>query len=326
MTSYRLTRRNALGVALGAGIALRGGASRGAQRQSGDWLPAPIGATGAEPGDGFEIGHGFACENTWFSAGWWHTGEDWYATAGDTAGASVYAVAAGEVVYADFDYPGRVVIVQHAPDLYSLYGHLDFDLAVTAGQRVTAGGPLGTVLPQADVKSAGQAPSHLHFELRTFLTRDEVNGSAPQFGVNCGFQCPPGPGYWPIGAPQHPAELGWRNPVLQRLDRIDRQGLQLVPQAFGIGNVVSLYTGPSLGMPSSEESVLNPNERLAVLDLVAAKPSSTGTSAEAYRAWFKVATANGREGWVQFAVPSERETGSDGRPSSVDLPFLLAGS
>ncbi len=325
MTSIRLTRRNALAMALGAGIALGGGVSRGAQTSVRDWLPAPIGKAGAEPGDGFTIGHGFACENTWFSAGWWHTGEDWYATNGDTGGASVYAVAAGEVVYADFDYPGRVIIVQHGPELYSLYGHLDFDVKVEAGQRVAAGDRLGTILPQAQVKTAGQAPSHLHFELRTFLTRDDVNGSAPQFGVNCGFQCPPGPGYWPIEAPLHPAELGWRNPLLGRLARLDLKELELAPQTSGVGERVSLYAGPSSGMPSSEEFVLDARDRLAVLDLVASDPAATGTSAEAYRAWFKVVAPNGSEGWVQFAVPSDRETGSDGRPSSVDLPFLLVG-
>ena len=66
--------------------------------------------------------------------------------AGDTAGARVYAVADGEVVYAGANYPGRVVIVRHADDLYSMYGHLDPALAVRVGQQVARGDLIGTVL------------------------------------------------------------------------------------------------------------------------------------------------------------------------------------
>lgn len=326
MTEYRLTRRDALAMALGGGLVLRSDGFAVAQEQQRDWCPAPIGWPGMEPGDGFAIGHGFACENTWFAVGWWHTGEDWYAIEGDTGGAHVYAVAGGEVVYADFNYPGRVVIVQHEPNLYSMYGHLDFELEIEAGQQVMAGATLGTILAQPDVKAPGQAPSHLHFELRTFLTRDDVNGNAPQNGVNCGFQCPPGPGYWPIEAPNHPAEQGWRNPLLGRLDRIELDGLELVPQSNVVGQDVQVLAGPGLGMPLRIELRLEETTRLSVLDLIAGDPASTGTSADAYRAWFKVALEDGAEGWLQGAIPSNRETGSDGRPSSVDLPFLISGS
>lgn len=326
MTDYRLTRRNALGLALGVGVAAWRRVPLVAQESRREWISAPIGWQGTAPGDGFAIGHGFACENTWFSAGWWHTGEDWYAIDRDTAGANVYAVADGEVAYADFNYPGRVVIIEHAPDLYSMYGHLQFELNVQPGQRVAAGDTLGKILAQAGVKARGQAPSHLHFELRTFLTRDDVNGNAPQYGVNCGFQCPPGPGYWPMTATEHPAELGWRNPLLARFDRIDLDGLELTPQSAAIGESVRVLAGPGLGMPVRKELSLDETTRLPVLDLIAGDPASTGTSAETYEAWFKVTTPAGTEGWIQGAVPSDRETGSDGRPSSVDLPFLMSRS
>ena len=326
MTLFRLTRRNAVGLAAGAGLVLRHGPNPVAQATSREWAAAPIGRPGEEPGDGFEIGHGFACENTWFAADWWHTGEDWYAIEGDTAGANIYAIADGEVVYADFDYPGRVVIVQHAPDLYSMYGHLDFELQLEAGQGVTAGDTLGTILALPDVKAAGQAPSHLHLELRTFLTRDDVNGNAPQHGVNCGFQCPPGPGYWPIDATNHPSEQGWRNPLLGRLARVDIDGLELAPQESAVGQAVPLLAGPLLTSDVVGELTLNEDSRLAVLDLEAGHPASTGTSAETYDAWCRVAGPDGVEGWVQFAIPTDRETGSDGRPSAVDLPFLFSGS
>ena len=58
----------------------------------------------------------------------------------------VYAAAAGEVVFAGSEYPGLVVIVQHPDGLFSMYGHLDYALAVEAGQSVARGQLLGTVL------------------------------------------------------------------------------------------------------------------------------------------------------------------------------------
>jgi murein DD-endopeptidase MepM/ murein hydrolase activator NlpD len=122
----------------------------------------------------------------------------------------VYAVATGEVVFAGSDYPGRVVIVRHADDLFSKYGHLDYALAVGVGDVVERGQPLGTILARTD----GRAPSHLHFEIRTFLTTPEVNGDSPRYGFACGVDCPPGPGYWPIDAPVrrrswHLQQLQW---------------------------------------------------------------------------------------------------------------------
>ena len=153
------------------------------------------------------MGHGFACENTGFNPGWLHTGEDIYSRDGSAAGAGVYAVADGEIVYAGGEYPGLVAIVQHAPDLYSMYGHLDYALAVESG-GVERGQLLGTVLDFTD----GQE-SHAHFEIRTFLMTAEINGDAPRYGAGCSFQCTPGPGYWPIDAPEHPAAMGWRNPT-----------------------------------------------------------------------------------------------------------------
>src|SRR5436853_438281 len=90
----------------------------------------PIGTPGKPLGDGFFIRHGVQVENTWYNPGYWHTGEDWYAIAGDTAGANVYVIADGAVVYVGGNYPGRVVIVRHAGDLYSMYGHLDPHLKI----------------------------------------------------------------------------------------------------------------------------------------------------------------------------------------------------
>ena len=38
-------------------------------------------------------------------------------------------------------------------------------------------------------------------------------GDRPRYGFACGVNCPPGPGYWPIDAPENPSAMGWRNPT-----------------------------------------------------------------------------------------------------------------
>ena len=287
------------------------------------WDSAPIGWQGRVAGDGFRIGHGFQCENAWFSPGWWHTGEDWYALEGDTAGAEVRAIAPGEVVYADFDYPGRVVIVQHETDLFSVYGHLDQALRVQAGQQVTAGAVLGTVLQQAPSRGYRQAPSHLHFEMRRFLVRDDVNGTSPSFGVRCGYQCPPGPGYWPQSAPDLPVDLGWLNPTHARytlmVDAVAGE-FQLQPQATSVGVTFDLRDAPDGERTGSIE--VEPGLLLTVDDLAIGDASTHETGAGSYLLWANIVTPEGT-GWLQVAVPSDAETGTDGRPSSVEFPFLL---
>lgn len=291
-----------------------------------DWTCAPIGWPDEVPGIGFRIGHGFASENTWFAAGWWHTGEDWYALDRDTAGASVYAVAGGEVVYADFSYPGRVVIVRHADDLYTMYGHLNPESVPAMGAIVAAGDQIGTVLQQAEVKGPRQAPSHLHFEVRDFFLRDEVNGDNPQYGVNCGFQCPPGPGYWPQSASTHPVDHGWLNPteaVLSRIDSADLETMDLVSNVEGLDASLTLWSEPNLdsGVVTNGFGI---GDIVGVAELDTGPPDAPETSAEGYHAWAKVVLANDTEGWIQLAIPSFEETGSDGRPSSVDRIVFFA--
>jgi murein DD-endopeptidase MepM/ murein hydrolase activator NlpD len=285
-------------------------------------MPPPIGWAGETPGDGFAIGHGFACENTWFNPGWWHTGEDWYAVDRDTGDALIYAVAAGEVVYAGYDYPGRVIIIRHADDLFSVYGHLNFDTPVAEGQEVDAGEEVGSVLLQAD----GRAPSHLHFEFRTFLMTSRVNGDNPSYGVNCGPNCPPGPGYWPIDAPEHPADMGWRNPTHQQaelaLETGIAKGLVVRAQSAADGHNVDVHADPGMDSDVVAELPLTSGDSYALLDISAGEPASIGTSADAYAYWLRIA-ADDLEGWVQAAIPSDRETGSDGRPSALDRPFLI---
>lgn len=281
----------------------------------------PIGWPGEIPGNGFRIGHGFATQNTWFYPDGWHTGEDYYALSGDTAGADIYAMADGEIVYAGFDYPGRVVIVRHAADLFSMYGHLDPALAATSGP-VAQGQRLGTVLDRDD----GRAPSHLHLEVRRFLTTPEVNGASPRYAFNCGTECPPGPGYWPIAAPEHPVAMGWLNPSHVLLRRaFGEVGPGSGAEVMAAEGVPEMK--PAFAAPDDPERVgevrLAPGDRLALVDLDVGAVDVAETSAEAYRAWFRV-VAPGFDApvWVRALRPSDEETGADGRPSAVRIDLL----
>ncbi len=289
----------------------------------------PIGIQGRPAGDGFFIRHGFEVENTWFNPGHWHTGEDWYALQGDTAGAQVYAVADGQVVYAGSNYPGRVVLVRHTDGLVSMYGHLDPALSVRTGQRVARGTLLGTVLRRGD-----KTPNHLHFEMRTFLLQREVNGAAPRYPFRCGVRCPPGPGYWPFNAPDLPGDLGWRNPthvIARRAFAPGSSGAlgEVVVASRPAVRVTTLWSAPPA--PGTRQQAvgqveLRPGERVALVDVRAGPEDSRGTSAQAYYLWYRIRFAGGISGWVAAAVPSTFETGADGRPSSVMFNFYPAGT
>jgi hypothetical protein len=286
----------------------------------------PIGTSGQPLGDGFFIRHGNQVENTWYNPGYWHTGEDWYAVEGDTAGARVYAIATGAVVYIGGNYPGRVVIVRHAGDLYSMYGHLDPRVSTQVGAQVARGEQIGTVLRRSDT-----TPSHLHFEIRTFLTASAVNGSAPRYSFRCGPNCPPGPGYWPIQAPDLPNDLGWRNPahvIAQRMyppDAPRRLG-EIVVATHLISPSIALWSGPPDDAARSvlDTLALRAGARFPLLDVRAGPEDSHETSARGYQIWYAIGLPDGRTAWVQAAIPSTFETGGDGRPSSVYFNFLPA--
>ena len=285
----------------------------------------PIGWPDEIAGNGFFIRHGYACETTWFSPGNLHTGEDWYAIAGETAGAEIRAISDGTVVFADSDYPGRVVIVQHEPDLFSMYGHLDYTLAVAEGDRVEMGQRIGTVLYRTD----GAAPSHLHFEIRTFLTSPEVNGDRPRYGFACGVNCPPGPGYWPIDAPEHPSAMGWRNPthvIARRMySTADPPAGSLVVVPTGFDDEAETWSLPADRTAAHRVGRvrLTTGDRYPLLDIAAGPEASIGWGAERYRLWYQITA--GEPVWVQAATPSTVETGGDGRPSALQLPLIPAG-
>jgi murein DD-endopeptidase MepM/ murein hydrolase activator NlpD len=315
--SRRTLLRAISGVSLGLWI--RPGATQAANPD----FSYPMGVPGQPLGDGFLIRHGYATENVPYYPGWWHTGENWFLAGGETFGLPVYAVAAGDVVFAGYDYPGPVVIVQHAADLYSMYGHLDYALAVAVGQSVVRGQQLGTVLRRSDDPER----SHLHFELRTFYTLPEINGDHPQYGVNCGYECPPGPGYWPMGAPEHPSQLGWRNPTHVINRRAWPQGVpegtEVVVTATAPGST-PLWSAPLDRNGGAQQGVLPllAGDRYPLLSIDAGAEDTTGTSAEAYLLWYRIALPDGDSAWVEAAVPDNHDVGSDGRPSSVRFDFV----
>lgn len=285
----------------------------------------PIGRPDRVPGDGFYIRHSYVAENTWYNPGYWHTGEDWYALDDNTAGALIYAIAAGEVVYVGSNYPGRVVIVRHSVDLYSMYGHLDPAVAVAEGEQVARGALLGTVLARSD-----DVPDHLHFEVRTFLTTGEVNGAQPRYGFRCGVNCPPGPGYWPISAADHPAAQGWRNPLhvingrMFRAEAAAPLGTVVVP-AVPPGPELTLRAQPDLSAPQTPIPVA-PGDRFPLLEITAGPEDASGSSAEAYRLWYRIGLPDGTSAWVQAVISDDFEQGSDGRPATLRFQLLPANS
>jgi hypothetical protein len=104
-----------------------------------------------------------------YIGGWgYHLGED----VCHTAGTPVYAASDGIVMYSAQTSPsarwGNLIIIQHNnPDgsqAISLYGHLNTDRRVGAGQSVSKGERIGTVGPQNYDVNGGWEP-HLHFAI-----------------------------------------------------------------------------------------------------------------------------------------------------------------
>jgi hypothetical protein len=307
-TSRPLSRRAVVGGFAGLALASRHNVGAAQSR-----LPA------------FIVRHGYATENTIVQTGWLHAAEDWYLTDGaESGGSRVYAVAAGEVVFAGYDYPGLVVIIEHASDLYSMYGHLDNAVSVEPGQVVEPGQFIGTIL----TRSGGRVPSHLHFEIRDFLINPVVNGQTPSYGVHCGVNCPPGPGYWPMSAPDHPTALGWRNPSHVINGRAYPGGVppraevvaaELVPAAVGLWSAPPSEPGAAVIGSLPVQS----GERFRLLAIAAGPEASEATSAEGYEVWYQIQVNLGERAWVQAMMPSLTDTGADGRPSALVLAFLL---
>jgi hypothetical protein len=318
----QLTRRTLFSLAIGSALGL---AATPATAKTAPAWSYPVARNGGLPGEGFFIKHGFACENPTYYPGLSHTGENWYAVTGNASGADVLAVADGEVVYADYDYPGRVVILSHGPNLYSMYGHLDPAIAVEIGQSVQRGQRISAVLARSDDLNR----SHLHFEIRTFLIEDIVNGDHPSYGFTCGFQCPPGPGYWPLDAPQDVADLGWLNPTHAIARRMFPDGAGTAGATVTVPASTSsprTQTWNDLPFRSGARQVgelaLEPGQSFPLLQVAAGPDASHGRNAKAYRLWYRIKQRNSERVWVRAAVPSTIDRGLDGEPSSVLLDFL----
>jgi murein DD-endopeptidase MepM/ murein hydrolase activator NlpD len=203
-----------------------------------------------------------------------------------------------------------------------MYGHMESKLAVESGP-VRRGQLIGTIFRRTD----GIAPSHLHFELRNFYTTTEVNGEAPRYPLNCGYQCPPGPGYWPISAPELPSAMGWFNPIhaiSRRAYAGDVPTDAEVVVATGAGASASLWTEPAdrSNAVQIDDVPLNPGDRYRLLATATGPDATQQTSAEGYRLWYRIETPGSGRGWVQAAIPLPMETGSDGRACSIRFDFL----
>lgn len=314
----KLSRRSL--VSVGAAFGLSRIVPKPLAAQSMPAFTLPMGWEGHIPGDGTIIRHAFDVENTSLYPGWWHTGENWYLDFdGNSAGAPVYAVADGTVVFAGSDYPGRVVIIQHEGDIYSMYGHLDYALLVADGDSVTRGQLIARVLDKTD----GRSPSHLHFEMRTFLIESIVNGDAPWYDYACGYQCPPGPGYWPFYSELLPTEVGWRNPLHVIYGRAYGPdipaGAELIVAESGSEFPVRENR---MSEPASVIQLL-PGSRLPLLEIDTGDEATLETSATAYSVWCKVELPSGEPGWIPAIRATSEYVQTDGRPATVRIDLLL---
>ena len=70
------------------------------------------------------------------------------------------------------------------------------------------------------------------------------------------------------------------------------------------------------------DASLTPGDRYPLLAVEAGQEDTLGTSAEAYHVWYRIALPHRGEVWVQAAIPTAYDTGSDGQPSSVRFDFL----
>lgn len=134
---------------------------------------------------------------------------------------------------------------------------------VAVGDLVATGQLLGTVLTQVNAP----APSHLHLEVRTFLTTPRARRTSPPL---------------------------WSAPS-------DEEGAERV-----------------------DDLALTPGDAYPWLALATGRASSKGSSAGAYRLWYRVETLAAGPAWLQAVLPDAGDTGSDGLPSSVSLVLVPA--
>ena len=315
----QLTRRTLLGAIAGAGRVASSAAPASAQTEP--VFTLPMGWDGDRPGNGLVIRHAFDVENTSLYPGWWHTGENWYLDFdGNSAGAPISAVADGVVVFAGSDYPGRVVIIQHEGSIYSMYGHLDYDLLVGEGDSVERGQLIARVLNKTD----GRSPSHCHFEIRSFVTQSFINGDAPIYSFPCGYRCPPGPGYWPFSDGRLPTQVGWLNPLHVIYGRAYGAEIPAGAEVIVADSGSSFPVRETLHAEPTATIQFDPGTRLSLLEIAAGEEATLETSATAYSVWCKIELGlTGRTGWIPAVRATDEFVQSDGRPATVRIDLLL---
>lgn len=315
----RFSRRALAGAAAALGLAVS--AAGPARAQTSPAFTLPMGWDDRIPGDGTVLRHAFDVENTSLYPGWWHTGENWYLDFdGNSAGAPVFAVADGTVVYADSDYPGRVVIIQHEGGIYSMYGHLDYALLIGVGDQVTSGQMIARVLDKTD----GRSPSHVHFEIRSFVTESFINGDAPIYGYACGYECPPGPGYWPFSDGRLPTQVGWLNPLHVIYGRAYGSDIPDGAEVIVAESAPAFPVRATREAEATSEITFPAGTRLPLLEIATGDEATIETSATAYSVWCKVdlGLSHGA-GWIPAVRATDEYVQTDGRPATVRIDLLL---
>ncbi len=142
-----------------------------AEKPKADVKPAPANMTTGDylvPTTGFQSSaFGYRVDPISKKADSFHSGIDIAAP----NGTPIKATAAGEVLQAEFNQYGygNMIVIQHAKDVTSLYGHLQ-KYIVKPGQKVAKGEQIGTV----DTTGYSTGP-HLHFEIRKGGTAMDPN-------------------------------------------------------------------------------------------------------------------------------------------------------
>ena len=67
---------------------------------------------------------------------------------------------------------------------------------------------------------------------------------------------------------------------------------------------------------------LSAGDRLPLLDVAAGPEASSGWGARRYRLWYQI--TDEQPVWIQAALPTAFETGSDGRPSTIEITMIPA--
>jgi hypothetical protein len=122
--------------------------------------------------------------------------------------------------------------------------------------------------------------------------------------------------------------MGWRNPthvIANRAYDGAPPAAAEVVVASGSGDSAALWSRPADHADAVQlgDLSLNVGDHYRLRAIATGQEASDETSAEGYRLWYQIALPEG-DAWVQAAVPSSHDTGSDGRPSSVRFDFLPA--